>query len=244
MLADCASNTSEQVRLYLIDIYDSMVILNFIFFFKIFFFLFQLKKSLKITAEEIKKIIPTLVDIANDTNHINLRGACINVFANIAINVQDISVLDKIISQFKNYLDEDSLIHAYRIRMDIMTAFQKMIPQVHLDHHRESFIVPRMLELTERNAKNNSTYERTTFARNLFETFKALMQVLDAETLREKEQEKRDKLINALRTLEKEFEVQTDKITIQSMISELEGDEKAKQGDKKWKTVFALSAKK
>jgi len=162
--------------------------------------------------EVVKKVLPALVTFSSDPDKA-VRFASLQALGNVAINVEDPQILEKIQVQFTSYLDDDS--HA--TRYEVVKIFTRMIPTVQ-SRFRDQFILPKLVHLAQKNHHHKVVPERNQLTQLLFESFRAFNGCLiDEDAIR-------DHIVPGLKILLSDAETldPSYKSLIQSMITDME----------------------
>jgi len=162
--------------------------------------------------EVVKKVLPALVTFSSDPDK-TVRFSSLQALGNVAINVEDAQILEKIQVQFTSYLDDDS--HA--TRYEVVKIFTRMIPTVQ-SRFRDQFILPKLVHLAQKNHQHKVVPERNQLTQLLFESFRAFNGCLiDEDAIR-------DHIVPGLKILLSDAETldPSYKSLIQSMITDME----------------------
>jgi len=148
LFKDLAVHPANYVRSCVVSLFNSMItVLN---------------------SDEVgKRVVPILITLASDPDKL-VRSASIQAFGNVAINMDDTLVVDKIKNQFDTFLEDD----AHATKVEIAKTFSNIIPNVS-QPLRDTYILPKVAAMVEKNSHNTNNMERRELAKFLFENFRA-----------------------------------------------------------------------
>jgi len=121
----------------------------------------------------LRKILPALITLANDPDRV-VRSGCIEPFGNIAVNIPDGMILDKLADAFDKILEDD----AHGTKLEVVRTLANIIPYISLKpKFRDLYILPRLVEQARKNNYNTNTGNRCEMAQSLFDAFRLLASI-------------------------------------------------------------------
>ncbi|KAF2070402.1 hypothetical protein CYY_008272 [Polysphondylium violaceum] len=119
-------------------------------------------------------IIPSLITLSTDPDR-TVRFVCLGTFAVAVSNLIDPSAIERVAISIDKILEDKN----HQLEIEFVKSMVKIIPTVN-PRFRDSFILPRLVELSRKNNHNPSNEHRREMSQNLFDATRAYLSISNA----------------------------------------------------------------
>ncbi|EGC36298.1 hypothetical protein DICPUDRAFT_151237 [Dictyostelium purpureum] len=196
LLSDLTANPSNQVRSNILEILNAII------------------PSFK-TDQIANSVVPSLITLSTDPDR-QVRFDCLGTLSIAVSYLLDDSVIERVAFSIDRILDDKN----HLVEVKFVNSMTKIIPTVK-PRFRDSFIVPRIIELARKNNLDPSGQQRKSMSQSLFDAIRAYVSVTNVPKELIQEQ-----ILPMLKLLLNDDLIslhdQTFKSMIQSLINDLE----------------------